>query len=43
MNDIEWRYLLTGPMGDIQVTENPTDWLDDLAWPDKCKQFKGMA
>lgn len=30
----EWRYLLTGPTGEIEVPENPTDWLDNNTWGD---------
>jgi len=30
----EERFILTGPMGDIPVPENPTNWLDINAWGD---------
>lgn len=28
----EWRYFLAGPSGEIELMQNPTDWLDDLEW-----------
>lgn len=34
----EWRYLLTGPTGEIEVPENPCDWLDQNTWSDIYKQ-----
>jgi len=27
MNDEEWRYLLAGPSGDIEIPENPTTYI----------------
>lgn len=42
MNDLEWRYLLTGPTGDITVCTNPTNWITDNTWPDIYKQFYKM-
>lgn len=35
----EWRYLLTGPTGDIHVPENSTKWLDNMTWGDIYKQI----
>jgi len=29
MNEEEWRYLLTGPSGDIHIPDNPTTWVDN--------------
>jgi len=34
MNDQEWRYLLTGPSGDIKIEPNPTNWIAENTWPD---------
>jgi len=28
----EWRYLLAGPIGDIQVPNNPTTWISKNEW-----------
>ena len=39
----EWRYLLAGPSGSIDVPPNPTDWLDDLEWQQLYKQLFCMA
>lgn len=25
----EWRFFLTGALGEIKIPENPTDWLDE--------------
>jgi dynein heavy chain len=37
MNEKEWRYLLSGPSGDIKVPDNPTTWLSGNTWPDMYK------
>jgi dynein heavy chain len=29
MNEDEWRFLLTGATGDIQVAVNPTTWISE--------------
>lgn len=42
MNNYEWRYLLTGPTGDIQVETNPTNWIAENTWADVYKQFFKM-
>lgn len=39
----EWRFLLAGPSGTIEVLPNPTDWLDDLEWSQVYKQLYCMA
>jgi len=26
-DDLEWRYFLTGPTGEIEVKDNPTTWV----------------
>lgn len=41
LNPIEWRYFLTGPVGDIAVKNNPVDWIDQNSWPDIYKQIMG--
>ena len=43
MNDIEWRYLLAGPTGDIKLAANPTDWISENTWPDMYRQIYGMS
>lgn len=42
MDDLEWRYILTGPTGDIHVEKNPTDWIADNSWPEMYRQFYKM-
>ena len=32
MIEEEWKYLLVGPTGDINVKANPTDWIDNNTW-----------
>ena len=39
----EWRYLLSGPSGEIQVPPNPTNWIPDNQWPDFYRQFYGAG
>jgi dynein heavy chain len=34
IDDSEWRYLLTGPSGDVTIPKNPTEWMPDNNWPD---------
>lgn len=34
MNMTEWRYLLSGPGGDIKIKDNPTKWVDENSWLD---------
>jgi dynein heavy chain len=34
MDDLEWRFLLAGPSGDIKIAPNPTIWIDENAWPE---------
>lgn len=41
INDLEWRYLLTGPSGDVHVPPNPTNWLPDNNWNDVYRQLHG--
>ena len=43
MNDIEWRYLLAGPTGDIKLAPNPTDWISENTWPDMYRQIYGLS
>lgn len=38
----EFRYLLTGPTGDIKIAENPTDWIAANSWPEIYKHFYGL-
>jgi dynein heavy chain len=38
----EFRYVLTGPTGEIKVPENPTDFIAENSWPEIYKQFYGL-
>lgn len=38
----EWRLFLAGPQGEINVEENPTDWLQELEWQEVYKQLYAM-
>ena len=42
MNEDEWRYFLTGFMGDVKIPRNPTSWIPDNSWPGMYRQFHGM-
>ena len=39
----EWRYLLSGPAGEITVPDNPTTWIPNNQWPDVYRQFYGTG
>lgn len=39
----EWRYLLSGPSGEIAIPNNPTSWIPDNQWPDLYRQFYGTG
>jgi dynein heavy chain len=43
INIKEWRYLLSGPSGEIQIPSNPTSWIPDNQWPDFYRQFYGTG
>ena len=43
MNDLEWRYLLAGPTGDIKVLPNPTTWIAENTWPNMYRQIYGTS
>ncbi len=38
----EWRYLLAGPSGEIDIKPNPTQWISENAWPNMYRQLYGM-
>jgi dynein heavy chain len=42
MNELEWRYLLAGPSGDIKTLMNPTNWISENAWPDFYRNLYGL-
>lgn len=42
MDESEWRYLLTGPSGDIHIPDNPTTWVDNNQWQDMYRQIHGV-
>lgn len=39
----EWRYLLSGPAGDVAIPPNPTNWIPENQWPDFYRQFYGTG
>jgi dynein heavy chain len=39
----EWRYLLTGPQGEIEVQKNPTTWVADNSWPDLFRNIHAVS
>lgn len=43
MDEVEWRYFLAGPSGEVNIPPNPTTWISENAWPDIFRQFNGMA
>ena len=43
INTAEWRYLLSGPAGQITIPDNPTNWIPDNQWPDIYRQFYGSG
>lgn len=42
IDEAEWRYFLAGPVGDIKVQNNPTEWISESSWPELYKQMYGM-
>lgn len=38
----EWRYFLTGPQGEIEIKQNPTNWISENAWPTMFRELYGM-
>lgn len=34
MDEVEWRYFLAGPSGEVQIPPNPTTWISENSWPD---------
>lgn len=43
MNKQEWKYLLSGPSGEIKVPDNPTEWIDNTTWIEIYKNIYGAA
>ena len=43
MNLDEWRYLLTGPQGEIEILKNPTTWIAENSWPDIYRNISQLA
>mmetsp|Transcript_23005 Transcript_23005/g.26017 ORF Transcript_23005/g.26017 Transcript_23005/m.26017 type:complete len:729 (+) Transcript_23005:3-2189(+) len=43
MNEQEWRFLIAGSSGDVEVPANPTKWIDDLTWIQMYREVYGMA
>lgn len=42
LDPLEWRFLLAGPTGDIEVMSNPTSYISENAWPETFRQLYGM-
>ena len=38
----EWRYMLTGPQGTIEIPPNPTTWLNDNTWKAMYEEVYGL-
>jgi dynein heavy chain len=34
MDEVEWRYFLAGPSGEVNIPANPTTWISENSWPD---------
>ena len=43
INEVEWRYFLTGAAGEIKIEPNPTTWISENAWPDFYRQIFGLS
>ncbi|KAL4427402.1 hypothetical protein ABPG74_009674 [Tetrahymena malaccensis] len=43
MDEVEWRYFLAGPSGEVHIPQNPTTWISENSWPDIYRQFYGMS
>jgi dynein heavy chain len=43
INMDEWRYLLAGPAGEIEVPKTPVEWISETAWPDIYRNIYGAA
>jgi len=43
MNMNEWRFLLSGSSGDIEIPKNPTNWISDTSWTDIYRNVYGSA
>ena len=39
----QWRYFLAGPSGDVQIPENPTEWINKNEWPTFYRQLHYMS
>ena len=38
----EWRYMLTGAQGTIEIPPNPTNWLNDNTWKTMYEEIFGL-
>ena len=43
IDPLEWRYFLAGPTGEIEIPNNPTDWLGELEWAEVYKLVYGTT
>lgn len=43
LNVTEWRYLLAGPTGEINILMNPTKWISENMWADLYRQLAGLS
>jgi len=43
MNKLEWKYLLAGGGGEVEIPENPVDWIDNTSWPEIYRSVAGAS
>lgn len=43
INEIELRFFLAGPTGDIKIKPNPTTWISENVWSDVYRQLYCMS
>lgn len=41
LDEKEWRFMLTGPVSEIKILSNPTEWIAENSWPDIYRNVKG--
>jgi hypothetical protein len=42
INPVFWKFLLSGYGGELEVPENPSDFLEDKGWPTVYRNIYGM-
>jgi dynein heavy chain, axonemal len=43
MDMVEWRYFLAGPQGEIEIKNNPTNWIPENQWSTVYREINGMS